>query len=491
MDLKEYGRLLRRNWVAVVACTLLGILVAGALSLIARPAYTSHTQLFVAIQSAGSVAELQQGNTFTQARVQSYVETVKTPLVLQPVIDSLGLEVTPAELAGSVEASADLNTVLITISAVDSSPVQAAAVAQAVADSLIVIVGELESPNTGEVSPIKLSVVTPAVAPTEPSAPNIQLNLLVGLLVGLAAGVGAAVLRSAFDSKVRGEADLAKVTSAPVIGGISFDADAAKKPLLTQAGHQSPRAESFRQIRTNLQFANVDSSSKTILVTSSLPGEGKSTTATNMAIAMAQSGQRVALIDADLRRPMVATYLGLEGSAGLTTALIGTAEVEDLLQPWGDDELYVLTSGQIPPNPSELLGSEAMSSLIHRLEEVFDAIVIDAPPLIPVTDATVLAQRVAGVVLVVGSGKIQSQDLEKSLSSLELVKANVVGVVLNLLPTKGPDAYAYSYYSYESKPESKDDKRARGRQAKTFNGGHVRATRRPRRDEPEFDDILH
>lgn len=460
LNLKEYGRLLRRSWAIIVACTLLGTIAGTGLSLLIRPAYSSDTQLFVAIQSTGSVADLQQGNTFTQARVQTYAETVETPAVLQPVIDELGLETTPAKLAESVKASADLNTVLITISAVSSSPGQAAALAQATADSLVVAVSDLERPGIGEASPVKLSVVTPAVAATEPSSPNLPLNVFVGFIVGLAVGLGIAILRSALDSKVRGEADVSKVTAAPILGGISFDNTARKNPVLSQATPHGPRAESFRQIRTNLQFANVDSSSKTILVTSSLQGEGKSTTATNMAIAMTQAGQRVALIDADLRRPMVATYLGLADGAGLTTALIGTAPVEDLLQPWGDDGLYVLTSGQIPPNPSELLGSEAMSKLLAGLAGDFDAVIIDAPPLIPVTDATVLAQKVDGVVLVVGTGKIRSRDLDKSIAALKLVKANVLGMVLNWLPAKGPDAYVYSYYSRNSKlPRNKKGRR--------------------------------
>ena len=211
------------------------------------------------------------------------------------------------------------------------------------------------------------------------------------------------MLRSALDTKVRGESDLRHITDASILGGVAYDADATKKTLLTQVPQQSPRAESFRQIRTNLQFAHVSHNSKTVLVTSSVPGEGKSTTAINMAIAMAQAGQRVAIIDADLRRPMVGEYLGLDRTAGLTTVLVGEATLEDLIQPWGDDELYVLTSGNIPPNPSELLGSEAMKTMIATLERDFDAVVIDAPPLLPVTDATVLAQRVGGVVLVVGS----------------------------------------------------------------------------------------
>lgn len=480
--------MLRRNWIAIVTCTLLGLLLATALSLLARPTYSAQTQLFVAIQSAGSVAELQQGNTFTQARVQSYVETATTPAVLQPAIDNLGLDQTAAELAQRVSATADLQTVLITINAVDSSPVQAAAIAQAVADSLIVTVGDLESPNSGGASPIKLSVVTPAVAPTAPSSPNTKQNLFVGLALGLAAGGAAAVARGTLDTKIRGEADLRRVTDAPLLGGIAFDEDAGKKPLLTQTAHQSPRAESFRQIRTNLQFANVSSKSKSILVTSSLPGEGKSTTASNMAIALAQAGQRVALVDADLRRPSVAEYLGLEGNAGLTTVLVGESEIEHLLQPWGEHELYVLTAGQIPPNPSELLGSDAMLHLVRLLEETFDAVIIDAPPLIPVTDASVLAQAVGGVVLVAGATKIKTQDLEKSIASLDLVGANILGVVLNMLPIKGPDAYAYSYYSYESKPATRPTKSV-PKASDGFTGNQFRTSQRSG-SEPKFDAVM-
>ncbi|MEG9247425.1 polysaccharide biosynthesis tyrosine autokinase [Arthrobacter sp. Soc17.1.1.1] len=458
MELNDYLRILRRNWLLILVCAVVGLIVGAVASFAIRPTYTAETKLFVAIQSSGSVQDLQQGNTFTQARVQSYVETVAEPLVLQPVVESLGLDITAAELARKVTATADLNTVIITISVDDTSPVQAAAIAQATADSLVESVGGLESPAEGGTSPVNLTVITPATAPSESSAPNTRLNIVLGLLVGLAVGVGVAVLRTMLDTRVRGESDLRRVSDAPLLGGISFDSDAQKKPLLTQAPAQSPRAESFRQIRTNLQFAHVSHKSKAVLVTSSLPGEGKSTTATNLAIAIAQGGQSVVLVDADLRRPRVDEYLGLERNAGLTTALIGRADVEDLLQPWGADELYILTAGQIPPNPSELLGSDAMKQLITRLEQKFDAVIIDAPPLLPVTDAAVLAQQVGGVVLVIGSSKVRLPDLQKSLGNLDMVSADLLGVVINLLPSKGPDAYAYSYYSYDSvKPSTMDD----------------------------------
>lgn len=461
MDLREYLRIVRRNWILVVATTLAGLLMGGVVSVFSKPTYTAETQLFVAMSNSGTVQELQQGNTFSQARVQSYVKTVSSPLVLQPAIDALGLTTSPEELATRVKATTDLNTVLIDISVSDISAVQAAATAQAIANSLVKTVDRLEEPKNGGASPVALSTTKPATAPASPSAPNTRLNLIASLLAGLAVGLGAALLRTKLDVRIRGEIDLRRVTDAPLLGGISYDHDAIKKPLLTQAAPQSPRAESFRQLRTNLQFANVAGKAKTVLVTSALPGEGKSTTAVNLAISLAEAGQTVCLVDADLRRPMVSEYLGLDRNAGLTTALVGAVDFNHLLQPWGEDSLSVLTSGQIPPNPSELLGSDAMKTLLARLEQSFDAIIIDAPPLLPVTDAAVLSQSVGGVVVVVGTQKVKQYDLDKALKALDLVGASVLGVVLNRLPAKGPDAYAYSYYSSQDNPPERASRTTR------------------------------
>ncbi|WP_104104464.1 polysaccharide biosynthesis tyrosine autokinase [Arthrobacter sp. 08Y14] len=450
MELREYLGILRRSWLMVISAVLTAVLVAALASLLAKPAYTATTQLFVSIQSSGSVSELQQGNTFTQARVQSYVKTAKTPAVLQPVIDSLGLEITPAALSSQVSATADPNTVLFSVSASAASPVDAASLSQAVADSLVTVVGGLEGAAQGGNSPVKLSVVTPATAPAAPSSPNVQLNLAAGALVGLLIGLAGAIARSFFDQRIQTESDIRKITEKPLLGAIHYDQDAASAPLITQVPAQSPRAESFRQIRTNLHFAHAARRSNSVLVTSSLPGEGKSTTATNLAIALAEAGQKVVLVDADLRRPRIDEYLGLERSAGLTTALVGQAHVDDLLQPWGNDNLFVLTAGLIPPNPSELLGSPNMKKLLQHLESSFDTVVIDASPLLPVTDSAVLAQQVGGTVLVIGSNKVKTAELEKTLTALKLVDSDILGLVLNLVPTKGPGAYGYSYYSYNS-----------------------------------------
>lgn len=446
MELRDYLYILRRNWMMITALSLAGLLGGGLASMLARPTYMASTQLFVAIQGSGSIQELQQGNTFSQARVQSYVKTINTPLVLQPAIDALGIPVTAEQLSKRVKASASLDTVLIDISVTDESPVQAAAIAKAISASLIAGVDTLEKPKSGGLSPVSLSVITPATAPVSPASPNTRLNLAVGLLAGVALGILIAIVKTLLDTRIRGESDLRQVTDAPLLAGISFSEEAVKKPLLTQTTPQSPRAESFRQLRTNLQFANISAKAKTVMITSSVPGEGKSTTASNLAIALAQAGQSVCLIDADLRRPMIGEYLGLDRGAGLTTALLGYSDINDLIQPWGEDNLFVLTSGQIPPNPSELLGSVEMKDLLRSLEQAFDAVIVDAPPLLPVTDGAVLSQYVSGVVLVVGSQKLRKQDLEKSISALEMVGASILGCVLNRIPPKGPDSYSYSYY---------------------------------------------
>lgn len=492
LDLRDYMRVVRRNWILITAMALSGLLLGGIATAMMKPTYTAETQLFVSISSSGSVQELQQGNTFSQARVQSYVKTVQSPAVLQPAIDSLGLSTSPQELAKKVTSATDLDTVLINITVRDESPVQAAATAQAVATSLISTVERLERPKSGGNSPVSLSVITPAVVPPAPSSPNTRVNLIAALLAGLALGVAVAILRSTMDSRIVGEDDVRRAIDAPVLGGIPFDQEASKNPLLSYESKHSHRAEAFRQLRTNLQFANISGKADSVLVTSSLPGEGKSTTATNLAISMAQAGLAVCLIDADLRRPMVSEYLGLDGTVGLTTALVGSMSIEELLQPWGEDNLFVLTSGQIPPNPSELLGSERMRQLISHLEGTFDAVVIDAPPLLPVTDAAVLSQSVGGVLVVVGIRKLKQQDLEKSYKALELVSAKILGAVLNLLPTKGPDAYSYGYYAKERIAPERRIKRASRRRIESpepvYTPGHEE---RPAGRFPGLDQNSH
>lgn len=449
MELRDYIRILRKGWLLIVLFCLVGIAAAAAYSLTITPQYSSSSKVFVSTSSGESVSELAQGNSFTVQRVKTYSDLATTPIVLLPAIASLGLNVTSDQLASHVSVAAALDTTIIEITVTQADPVLAADTANAISESLTNAVAEIEKPAAeGTTSPVRLTRVQEAQVPSSPISPNVPLNIVVGALIGLAVGLGLAVLRELLDTRIRNERDVLQITDAPIIGGIAFDPKAKERPLIVHVDPRSPRAESFRSLRTNLSFLDVGSRGRSFVVTSSIQSEGKSTTAANLAISLADSGARVLLVDADLRRPKVAEYMGVEGAVGLTDALIGRAELLDIVQPWGRGKLFVLPAGKIPPNPSELLGSKAMAKLITLFEREFDAIIFDAPPLLPVTDAAILAKSVGGAIVVVAAGRTHRNQLRGAVTALENVGAKVSGVVLTMLPTRGPDAYGYGRYGY-------------------------------------------
>ncbi|MBO3088798.1 polysaccharide biosynthesis tyrosine autokinase [Cellulomonas dongxiuzhuiae] len=452
MDLRDYLALLRKHWASIVALGAVFSASALGVSLMTTPIYKSSTQLYVSVRGGSSTTDMLQGATFTRQQVSSYVGLVTSPLVLGPVIDDLALDMRADDLASRIVSDSPANSSLINITVANESPAVAAAIANAVADEFRQVVADLEEPAGGGPSNVKLTVVRVSDAPSNPSEPNTRLNTTMGLLIGIALGVGTALLREMLDTRVRSEADVAQLTDGPVVGVIAFDEDAATRPLIVQSAPHSPRAEAFRRLRTNVQFLTVGTQSKSIVVTSSLPGEGKSTTTINLAIALADAGTSVALVDADLRRPSIANFLGLEGGVGLTTVLIGRATVAEVVQPWGNGQLHVIPSGQIPPNPSELLGSPAMASFVESLASRYDVVLIDTPPLLPVTDAAVLSKIAGGVLMVVGAGKVHRNQFTEALGMLESVSARTLGLIVNREPRERSNVY--QYYRYSSRSEA-------------------------------------
>ena len=448
MELTDYLRVLRKYWVLIVALVLVGVAAAAAYSLAKTPEYSSSAKVFVSTQSSDNVSDLTQGNTYSQQRVKTYVNLVSTPIVLQPVIAALELNITAGQLGGQVSAVATPDTTIIQITATSEDPVLAAELANTTAESLTGVVAKIESTDDGATSPVKLTRVQEANVPTMPGSPNVPLNLALGVLVGLALGIAFAVLRETLDTRIRNERDIEGLTEIPIMGGIAFDPKAKQRPLIVQADPKSPRAESFRSLRTNLQFLDVSDQPRSYVVTSSIQSEGKSTTAANLAIALSDAGHRVIIIDADLRRPKLATYFDIEGAVGLSDVLIRRATLEDTMQPWGRGALTVLPAGAIPPNPSELLGSSVMQKLISGLEKQFDYVLIDAPPLLPVTDGALLARHTGGALVVVAAGRTHKNQLKGALEALVHVNASVAGLVMTMVPTKGPDAYGYARYGY-------------------------------------------
>jgi capsular exopolysaccharide synthesis family protein len=474
VDLRDYIRVVRKGWALIAVLALVGIGVAAIVSLVKTPEYTASSQVFVSTQSSDTVQDLAQGNTFTQARVQTYADLVATPIVLLPVAAKLHLDMTSAQLAEHVTASAPLNTTLIQIDAVSSDAKQAADIANATATSLTAQVQTLETPSGTDASPVKLTRVEDATVPTTPTSPNVPLFLAIGLLLGLVVGVTVAILRETLDTRIRNEHDIELLTEVPIVGGIAFDPRAKQRPLIVQSDPRSPRSESFRTLRTNLQFLDIGEERKSFVVTSSIESEGKSTTASNLAIALADAGARVLIVDADLRRPRVAEYMGLEGAVGLTDLLIGRAELLDAIQPWGKGNLFVLPAGKVPPNPSELLGAPAMIKLIRLFEQQFDYVLFDAPPLLPVTDAAILATHTGGAIVVVAAGRVNKNQLKGAITTLGNVGGHIAGLVLTMVPTRGPDAYGYGRYGYgygygygyTEKPSRRKDRGPGRRQAR-------------------------
>lgn len=460
MELSDYLRVLRKNWIVIVVIALAGIGAAAVYSLVRTPLYETSSEIFVSSQGGSSIGELQQGNTYTQARMSSYVELATSPSVLDPVISELRLDTTATGLAEQLSVTNTLNTLVLTITVTDADPERAADTANVVADQLTEAIVDVETLTDAETSSVKVTTIKDALPSTSPVSPNIPLNLALGFLVGLALGIAFAVLRTVLDTRVRSTRDIEAITERPILGAIPFDPKAKERPIILQADPLNPRSEAFRILRTNLQFLDIEGGGRTFVVSSSVPAEGKSTTAVNLAIALADAGKRVVLIDADLRKPKVADYLGIEGGVGLTDVLIGRAELTDVIQKWGRRTLYVLPAGKIPPNPSELLGSSRMGELLDAFGADADAVILDAPPLLPVTDAAVLTKRTSGAILVVRASRTQRAQLAGAIDALDTVSADVAGIVLSQIPTSGSSAYDYGYtygygygYAEEEKPE--------------------------------------
>lgn len=481
VELSDYIRVLRKSWLLIVVLAVVGAGVAAAYSLTKAPTYTASSQVFVSTQTSNNTSDLVQGQDYTQQRITSYAGLVTTPAVLQPVIVGLHLDVTPAQLAKQVSATAPLNTTLLQITATSTNPKQAADIANATAESVTTVVQSLETTDADQhQSPVKLTRVQDAVVPLSQSSPNIPLNIALGLIVGLILGVAAAVLRQALDTRIRTEQDVEAITSAPIVGGITYDPKSASRPLVVAEDPFSNRAEAFRTLRTNLQFLNIGDEAegmpstegtadqprgRSFVMTSSLPQEGKSTTAANLALALASTSSNILVVEADLRRPKLAAYLGLESAAGLTDVLVGRVELSQVVQRWGTTNLYVLPAGRVPPNPSELLGSKRMAKLVEMLEGQFDYVLYDAPPLLPVTDAAVLSKVTDGSLVVVAAGKTHKNQLRAAVSLIEQVGSSVGGIIMTMLPSKGPDAYAYGRYGYayygDGQGEQRDKRKKR------------------------------
>ncbi|GAA2608893.1 polysaccharide biosynthesis tyrosine autokinase [Paractinoplanes durhamensis] len=436
MEIRDYLRVVQRQWWVVAIMVFVALGVTQVINKKTTPEYAASAVFFLSSARDGESSVL-EGSMFVAARLKTYTELLTGEQMLKEIAASTNTGLSLDDIEERITVTVDSGSVLLTVTVTDTMPSRAEKIADVLVKRFPPLVQVLEKRTAAAGPAVVVEIVQPVLLDPDPVSPrplhNDALAVAVGLLVGAAAGV----IREVCDSSLRVAGVLPGLTGLPVLALIPIDRRVRRKLRAKDSGpfvsdSRSARAEALRQLRTNVQFADRDHPVKILAVTSAMPGEGRSSTACGLAILFAEAGQRVLIVDAELRRPRLAAFLGREGSAGLTTVLVGAASLDQVLQPWGSG-LWLLASGHRPPNPSELLGSARMEELIAELRDRFDKIIFDSPPLLPVTDGAVVAARADGALLLVRARKTTAAQVTAAVRALAAVDARLLGPVFNMV----------------------------------------------------------
>ncbi len=486
MTFGDFVRLSRAYVWVLIGCTVLGSALMIAKTTREPVLYSATSAGLVQVGNASNAPEAQGNSQLAEDKANLYAYLVRTTPVAEQVVEDLGLDVPPEAIAGRFSATVDADVNAITVSAIGTTPQEARDLANAVVEAVVVVAQQIE---TGESNPKNppLTRITPvgqAQLPGAPFTPDYTAAAVKGALGGLALAYAVLIARRLIDRRIRSTTQVEEATGASVLGIIPKE-EALGRSHRGVRGDLGRAAEAFRQLRTNLRFVDVDHEPRKIVVTSALAGEGKSTVSANIARLVAEAGTPVLLIDADLRRPMIASTFDLDGTVGLTQALAGDVEIRDVIIDSGMPHLSLLPAGRIPPNPSELLGSMRMKQFIDELAVDY-LVILDAPPLLPVTDAGLLSAFCDGALLVQAAGKTQIEQSQSCRRILDQVGSRLLGVVLNKAPFKGASAIAYGggYGGYGAEytsrePDAAAGKGRRRKRGKADDGADQTAARDP------------
>ncbi|MGV0809508.1 polysaccharide biosynthesis tyrosine autokinase [Mycolicibacterium setense] len=425
-----------RLW-TICGTIVIAVLCAIAYALLATPQYEATTRLFVSTASEGPGTEVNNAGMFAERRVLSYTELLTGGLLAQRTIDKLGLDMSAAQLQQQTTATTPTGTVLIDVTVQDPSPTRARDIANTLSDEFVIMAAGLERPTPTDPPNARVVVQQRADLPQAPVSPKKATAIALAIVLGAVFGTILAIVRDLLDNTVRRPETVEKITGVGLIGDIPFDGD-HDGPLISFGDDRSTISDAFRELRLSLQALEVGNAvekPRVVLIASSVPGEGRTTTAINLAVALAEADHTVAVVDADLRHPQVGSSLGVDGAAGLTSVLTGQAPIREALQKSRFPRLSALTAGTAAPNPTELLGSQAAREAFSELGRQFDYVVIDSPSL-QATDAAILAGSAQGVLMIIRSGRTKRRQLEQAISSLERTGAPVLGAVLTMSGTK-------------------------------------------------------
>jgi succinoglycan biosynthesis transport protein ExoP len=487
---RAYLHVLRRRKWWLASITLLGLAASLALSLTAHKQYSATAQLLVqpsvTAASAGTVPP-----PVTQTDVATELQLVTSAPVVQAVRGTLGS-------APAVSAAQVTQTNVIAITATSPIPSRAARIANLYAKAFVqyrerVASSSLASAETqlrSEISALakqassfsgnptsaaasallnqeavlkeqlaqmqvsgaantgEVALVTPAQLPVAPSSPKPVQDALLGLAAGFALGLGASFLRESLDDRLASKDAAERAGGAPVLAMTPL-VPSGRRPepvVMVLAEPSSPGAEAYRSLRTSLQFARQERRLRVILVTSPAVGDGKTSTLANLGVVFARAGERVLLVSGDLRRPKIGEFFGIDERVGLTSILLGEHTLEQALVPVPDvDRLTLLPAGPIPPNPAEVLNGDQVRATFGRLREQFDLVLIDSPPVLPVTDAAILSRYADATLMLAAAGQTRRADLHRAAEKLDQVGATILGIVLNKVTRQTSREYGYGY----------------------------------------------
>lgn len=428
--------LVRRAWI-VLCAVVLGLIVGALFALFSPTTYTATATMFVGAPAARDATGAYQGDLFSRQRAVTYAQLFTSHDLANRVIDRLSLDTSPEALAKSISVEPIPETVLLELSVTDTDPARASDIANAYVDEFGGFggyVGDLERAVGAEQTNAIVAVVEKAVPPTSPTSPVVWMNLAVGGGAGLLIGLLLTWLRDRFDGAARSSDQVAEKSRALVVGELPHDRARAKSAMRLPRDGSTPFAEAVRKLRTNLRYIDVDKPHKATVVTSAVAGEGTTTIAVSLALAMGEGGRRAVLVDANLRSPGVAHYLGLQADYGLSSVLAGQATAAEAIQTVPYSTLDVLLAGPMVGDPNEAIESEPMETLIAYLREEYEYIVLDAPPLLAVTDAAVLARQADGAIVVSRYGRTKVADLSRVADTLEGVGARLIGAIVTDRP---------------------------------------------------------
>ena len=447
MTILDVVRIARSNLKLLLACLLAGMLIAAGYTLTRPITYESSATAQVAAGSSDNAVNAQMSNMLASGRASYYAQVAGSQSVSERVVKASNGQLSAGDF--SLSGASSEGSGLIQLTASSGSAQKAQTAANLAANAVNEEIKRRETLGTATHSTIyQVLPLQNAPKPSVPSSPKWPMNLAIGAIAGLILGLIIVVLRKQLDSRIRYTNELETITNAGVLGVIPKAKNLAT-PSRGGLGSLGNTSESFRMLRTNLRYVSADKPPRSLVVTSAAQGEGKSTVAANLARVLAAAGQQVVLVDTDLRRPVVHETFDVDNSVGLTEVLTGQATLTDVVKPGDHKNLVLITSGRIPPNPSELLGSRRMTAVIEALEERY-FVILDAPPLLPVTDSGLLAVAADGAVVVYHYGKTHREQIALCAKILDQVGAEYLGSVLNMTPEKemGSAIYGYGAGSY-------------------------------------------